>query len=635
MSVIKERDYNNRLIDILRALPRTSNSDINYRLYEALGDLYSQDRKDPQAFNYYVLASQYVDNQDTTKHSAIILKVLKSKIVNTNDEFLLMKNELTLLRKTLEHGYLYSIQEKLIYWQCRLIICITEFPQVSIYAKIVKSQYRVERKLDTSYVSFVRDFKSKLSDEMIVDELYKIACALSKEIINCYETTDKINFYDTFMFAIKLMEKTERISDAINLVQCIKFDFLKSIKKNYNNRMIFIISEINYYLAVKEKNTDEKVSLLVSCCDIWKKYIFDTNYVPAFASQYTNALSILADIYISLGDVDNFQETILQERNVHYTISSARVKYALGVCRKYPDESNYEILEYERDDLFRYYRIYVNKYYLQNTYPELTNMCNKVSLFHEIMYFARDIPDRFRLIINFPDPEIYERIETVYEEISKKQNEENAEKVTLVKFQILGTFYRMFSVYENIVSEDSEYELLKPFNFYLKKEQILRKLILLIDGEIISIRLHFDLAKTLFELAKYGECGYKIYCNASQGILRELMEKIDEDEMIFPSYEDEEISLYKVQFLYCKISYWLACRYYEDNNHEMANDEYNNALLWCIRTYGQADDSVESDQLILYMARSCCKQLLTYDSHVLDEHIDDVKQTLSILNVMD
>ncbi len=633
LQIIKERDYISRLIDILRALPSTSNSETNYRLYETLGDLYFQDRKDPQAYNYYVLASQCVDAKDENKHSSIILKMLKAKPVNTSDELLSMKNELILLRKTLEHGYLHSIQEKLIYWQCRLIICITKLPQVFIHPSFDFKLHRVKRNIDISYVFLILVSQPKLSDTMIEYELYNIACALSKEIINCFETTDKISYYDIFMFAIKLMEKTEKLPDAINLVRCIKLDFLKSIKRNYNNRMMFIIAEINYYLAVKEKNTDEKVSLLISCCDIWKRYIFDTNCLHAFASRYTEALSILADIYLSLGEVDNFYETILQERNVHYTISSAKVKYALDVCRKYPDEGNYEILEKERDNLISYYRIYVYKYYLKNTFPELLNMCSKISLFHKFTYFARELPAK--LTITFPNPDIYERIESIYEEISKKQNKENTEEVTIVKFQIVGTVYRMLGVYENKVSENSEYELLKPFNFYLKKEQILRKLILLIDGEIISIRLHFDLAKTLFELAKYDESGYKIYCNASQGILRELMEKIDEDEIIFPSYEDEELSLYKVQFLYCKISYWLSCRYYEDNNHEMAIDEYNNALLWCIRTYGQADDSVESDQLILYMARSCCKQLLTYDSHVLDKHIDDVRQTLTILNVMD
>lgn len=632
LSRIRGYGHTGQLINMLRSLPANQTAMIKCKLYETIGDLYSLERKDEQAYNYYCLAYQADCGTDKKENTAIMLKMMKSRSVNSDLELQTMKSELNTLKKAMENGYLRSNEQKLIYWQCLLILCITDLPPVFLKSLFYVGGYRIKSIPNNAYVPFMLNYTQKMDDASLASRLYQIAKALCDEIYNCSDISNKLKFYDIFMLSIKLLEKSGRRSDVSILVGHVKKELTECIKQGYNNRLMFTIADIDFYLAVNENDLRIKKDLLTNCCSIWKRYIFDADNLPDFANKYAQALSLLSDIYLSQRDKPKFRDTILQERNVLYMITSAKVTYALELCRKYPDECNYKILEEDRSKLVQCQRTYVYRYYLQDTFPELTDISGRISLFHKMVYLIEEWPGKYRF--TFPDPETYYRLKDIYKELSTKKTDENQAEIKLVKFQILASVYRTLNVYGNFISDESPYKLLHPMVFFSEKEMIIRELIHIVDGEILTIRLKYDLAETLFESAKISESHYEVYCNAALYILTEIMQQMDENELIPPTYEDEELSLYKMQFLYSRICYWTACKYMARNNTAKAVDFFHDALRWSLQTYGQIEDSAASDQLLLYIARSSCQKILENSRHCIDEKITNVQRVLDILNQM-
>ncbi len=629
---IKDYNINRKIIEMLQSIPVNQNSNYRTKLYSILGDMYLQSNLDALAHKNYILAAKInEDNQIEEDKIMIQMKVVRTAIANTDKEVSQLKDTLYDIRKYMEQGYLFTDKQKLLYWQCRVLICIIELPHVFLHFTINLENYCIEHTRDEAYISFMMSSQNNLDDIIKENEIKRIIISLILDLENCKSPLNKIRFCELLLFCIEFCDSIGALKIIAEPLYKMKDILLGYMKVSYDSRLVFALADLNIYISKVCSENDIEVVLLENC-RIWERYVFDSTSVPFFSGKYLETVEHLSDLYLKQGRIERYRKYILKKRNVSYYISTSKVDLALDICRRYPDEGMYTILEKERHELVNCYRSYLCKYYLKQTYSELSDLSSNVTLYHQMLFFWEELPVKYTIVL--PNPETYNRILQVYENLIEEKNSDNQEKIEIVQLQLLASVYSLFGMYESVITENSEYSLLRPANFYEEKIGLIKLLLALSEGEILKIRLSFDLAKALFEKAKLEKDYTALLCNEACAVLEHLMEQIDEEEIIYPSYEEEEISLYKIKFLYCKIMFWLASWYYENSLYIQAEDSFYYSLKMSMMTYGQIEDSYEADHLLLYISKISCTRIMNctdLNNREVDKEIDKIMQILNAL----
>lgn len=150
----------------------------------------------------------------------------------------------------------------------------------------------------------------------------------------------------------------------------------------------------------------------------------------------------------------------------------------------------------------------------------------------------------------------------------------------------------------------------------------------------MSIRLMYALASSLYMKVSYDE-NRKIECYLeADKLLSQLKDKIDETEIITADLYNEEITLYKVNLLQCKVLYEIANLCFTNHEYEHAYDFFSRAITSSLDSYGTVENALETDQLLLYIAKKSC-EIAIYCEKILHKQSNSfICETRKILNTM-
>lgn len=541
----------------------------------------------------------------------------------------MLKERLLQIRRDMEGRYLRTFNEKLLYWECRYLLFIVNPSKITVYKLFDLTTHTVREDPDTSYISFRSNFVGQQLDEREQEEIFRILRNIIDDYTKSesqYERNKYLEIIAQYMKYLSLIKNKEEI---INDLLGLKNILTENLKIQYSIQSYLYLAKLNYYISdfLPEK---QRKQFLEESCEIWERFVFDSSRIPSFVDIYIEALQRLEDIFLVENDIDNYIDAVIKECNVSYELLSINVEYALAACREYPDEMRLYRLEMERESLHKPYRDFLQKKYLRHSRQMLSDLMLRISLFHQIEYYQKDLPCKFT--VSMVEPTVIEQLLEAYNNLFEELTMDNKEQIEYIQFRLLVIIYYALEMYEMKLDEKSEYDLLKPNIFYENKVGLIRLLLSLSNGEIMKIQLKYALASTLYEKTSYAD-KWKIECyREADNLLLQLESEVDETEVITADLYNEEITLYKISKLHCKVLYESACSYFEKNAYDQAYMLFSRAIMISLNSYGMVENAMELDQLLLFIAKKSCEMALECEKLLERKSSSYLYETQKVLN---
>lgn len=630
----KENNCENLLVTLFEKIIHNYSGYRCFELHVLLGDLYSMNRDDYNAHEHYSAALDCTEVLQTITYEEYVslqMKWCKSTSANKDQDIEILKEHLLRIRRGMEKRYLKTTSEKLLYWECRYLLFIVNLSSITASMFFDLQSHTVKKESDTSYVSFRSNFVGQQLDTLEQEEIFRILRNIISEYMKSESQYEKTGYLEIITEYVKYLILIKNNEGIINDLLILRNHLTENLKTYYSIQFYLYLAKLNYYISDFIPDTKKK-HFLEESCEIWERFVFDSSKVPPFVDIYIKALQRLQDIYLSENATDNYIDAIIKECNIAYDLSSISVEHALDRCREYPDETRLFGLEMARENLNEPYRTFLQKKYLRHSRQLVTDLSSRISLFHQIEYFRDELPCEFT--VSMMEPTVIDQLLGIYDQMSSERAVDNKEQLEYVQFRLLVTIYYALGMYELKLDENSEYELLKPNTFYENKIGLIRLLLTLSSGEIMSIQLRYALASSLYMKASYDE-NRKIECyQEADKLLSQLKDEIDETEIITADLYNEEITLYKVNLLQCKVLYEIAIFCFRNQEYDYAYDFFSRVIASSLDSYGAVENALETDQLLLYIAKKSCEMAIHCEKLLHKQVNSYICETRKILDTM-
>lgn len=631
----KENNFEKLLVKLLERIAQNYSGRQQYDLHVLLGDLYSMNRDDNNAHAHYSFAMNCAEKlQQTIRYEEDIslqLKWCKTTSANQYKEIKLLKERLLRIRRSMEKRYLKTSNEKILYWECRYLLFIVNLSSFTSVKWMDLKSYTVHEDNNTSYISFRSNLIGDQLDNQEQEDIFRILRNIIVDYTKSVSQHERNEYLEEITQYVKYLSLINNKEGIINDLLGLRNLLTENLKVNYSIQLYLYFAKLNYYIADFLPKMQRK-QLLVESCEIWERFVFDSSKIPPFVDIYIKALQRLQKIFLEENDIDKYMDTIVRECNISYDLLSTNVEYSLDICREYPDESRLYRLEMERESLNEPYKTFLQKKYLRHSWRMLKDMSSRISLFYEIEYFRDDLACEFT--VSMMEPAVIEQLLGLYSNLSLKVREDNRKQIEYVQFRILLIAYYALEVYELKLDENSEYELLRPNVFYENKIGVICLLLSLANGEIIKIQLQYALAFSLYSKTAYDEKRIFECYREADIILSQLKNEVDETEVINATLYDEEITLYKINWLHCKVLYEDAILYFEKNDYNRAYELFSRTIVVSLDSYGMVENAMEADQLLLFIAKKSCEMALDCEKLLHKKSSSYIYETSKILNTI-
>lgn len=630
----KENNCEKLLVTLFERIIHNYSGRQQFELHIILGDFYFANRDDYNAHAHYSLALNYAEIIKTITHEEYIslqMKWCKSTSANQSKDIELLKECLLHIRYSMEKRYLKTASEKILYWECRYLLFIVNLSSITFFMPLNLPSHTLQKEGDTSYISFRSNFVNQQLDKHEQAEIFRIVKNIIFDYTKSESQRERTQYLEVITQYVKYLSSIKNKEGIIKDLLDLKRLLTEDLKTYYSMQSYLYLAKLNYYIS-KFLPRREKKQLLEESCEIWERFVFDSSKIPPFVDIYIAALQGLQNIYLEENNIDKYIDMITKECNISYKLSSTNVEYALGVCREYPDENRLFRLELERESLNEPYRTFLQKKYLRDSRQLLIDLNSRISWIHQIEYFRNVLPCKFT--VSMLEPTVIEQLLEVYSQISSELRDKNKEQIEYVQFRLLVTVYYALEIYESKLDENSEFELLKPNIFYENKIGLLHLLITLSDGEIMKIQLNYALAYSLYKKAAYDEERIVECYQEADNILSQLKSEVDETEVISATLYNEEITLYKISILHCKVLYEIATFNFEKRKYNQAYDFLSRTIANSLASYGMVDNAIETDRLLLFIAKKSCEMALDCEKFLHKKGSSYIQETRKILNII-
>lgn len=628
----KENNFEKLLVTLFERIIHNYSEERQFELHVLLGDLYYANRDDYNAHSHYSLAlncDEIIKKITHEEYISLQMKWCKSASAKQGKDVELLKECLLHIRRSMEKRYLKTFSEKILYWECRYLLFIVNLSSITFFKRLNLPSQTLKKEGGTSYISFKSHFADQQLDKNEQEEVFRILKTIIADYTKSESQHERIEYLEVIMQYVKYLSSIKNKEGLIKDLLDVKTILTEDLKEYYSIQLYLYLAKLNYYIS-KFLSNSEKKQYLEESCEIWERFVFDSGKIPPFVDIYISAVQDLQNIYLEENDWDKYIDMITKECNISYELLSTNVEYALGVCREYPDENRLFRLEMERESLNETYRTFLQKKYLRHSRQLLIDLSSRISLFHQIEYFRNVLPCKFT--VSMLEPTVIEQILEVYSRISSELKDENRDQIEYVQFRLLVTVYYALKIYESKLDENSEAELLKPNIFYENKIGLLHLLIALSDGEITRIQLKYELACSLYEKAIYDEDGMLECYQEADNILLQLKSEVGESEVINATLYNEEITLYKINILHCKVLYEIAAFNFEKCKYNKAYDFLSITIANSLASYGMVDNAIETDQLLLFIAKMSCEMALDCEEFLDKKGSSYIEEMRKIIN---
>lgn len=150
----------------------------------------------------------------------------------------------------------------------------------------------------------------------------------------------------------------------------------------------------------------------------------------------------------------------------------------------------------------------------------------------------------------------------------------------------------------------------------------------------MKIQLNYALAYSLYKKAAYDEERIVECYQEADNILSQLKSEVDETEVISATLYNEEITLYKISILHCKVLYEIATFNFEKRKYNQAYDFLSRTIANSLASYGMVDNAIETDRLLLFIAKKSCEMALDCEKFLHKKGSSYIQETRKILNII-
>jgi len=385
------------------------------------------------------------------------------------------------------------------------------------------------------------------------------------------------------------------------------------LRKSYQLSGMKQLASVKLHLAAINPEPDEKLQDLEHGCQIYERY-FNRYTLPEFAGDLEIALRDLAGCYLEKKNYPAYEDALMRWSGVKISICQEKIKRALELCKRYPDEEHREQLLRARASLKGVWEEYAMRLCLREDYHFQTTMdtifasvqfCRRKKIKHdrdmvkkELFYYeirlAMDLLEKMEQCTDALEKSRWqvtyrETMQKAYKLLMIAQTEEVPEERGKIYYEIAFAFLERFV---SLVSEHMD--------FYRRADLM---------GATASLA---EIGKKRLEYEPENDALFYEVLDITEALLHEL-----QDQTVYPaSWYKNEVSRYTVLMLRCGVLMQRTEALYQNRDFSAAAD-FGEKLLDTAIALGQEAEVRElavaaSKELALFGARmllSCYEQL--------------------------
>ena len=595
------------------------------RALEYLGDYYKQRSDYLKAEQYYRDTLKELSDNENCFIGRLYYKLASVMCVNSEEEFKTLKEVLLASINSYKRETHLDIINRMygVAAQYQLIIAELNHSINGILSVQVFNieEMRIKNGVDSPYLSFIskskiQEIKEEAETSIIstIDLFNKYRHEAEQIYTEAYNNRDIESIIDLFILTLNGFDIFGVPEGKITRLKEIKKDIEGCLSDQFSIRLYKALGMLEYELSLYSKQKSEKKQHLKKCCAIWGQFINQLS-LPNFTKEYINAERKLIELYLDENDENavNYHLTKWSQARYDYIINDLR--QCSKLCRRYPDEIHFAILQKVREETGSLNGEKVLIKLLKEKYNRCSDIAEKY-FYHLIRTYVFKDLDIFKDREGFSYVNYY-WLKTIYIEFSKKDVRKNenieTDEYEFICIYLLKLMLQMLDIISDIDSQKKELKTFDIKKYYSERVFVLEERHKYEMLRLEKISFGYLYAKSLIAQAKFDIRLLEQNCLFAVKILNTIRRLLYENEVTPFELSSPTLSQGRINFDLCSVEIILASYYSEIGLFLSAAKTYESVATLALSLVG-VDESDVADHLYLKIASVSCRHSFEYYS---------------------